>query len=117
MSLFWGVGLAIKEKECLDPAKWKGRNKLGEILTKVRAELMKDPAMQLTESAPGFAKASELLNKGTKREREEEKEEEQEGEDNERGFDPNWSPDWKRATEEEIARQDAFVHQKPDDLP
>ena len=80
VSLFWGVGLAVTEKACLDPTKWKGRNMLGEILTKVRDELMKDPAMQLTESAPVFVKASELLpnsSKGARRSQEEEEEKEE----------------------------------------
>ena len=42
-STFWGVGLSKGEKECLDPAKWKGANKLGDLLTKVRDEMMLDP--------------------------------------------------------------------------
>ena len=44
-STFWGVGLSKGEKESLDPTKWKGANKLGDLLTKVRDEMMLDPDM------------------------------------------------------------------------
>ena len=39
-STFWGIGLSKEEKESLDPTKWKGANKLGDLLTKVRDEMM-----------------------------------------------------------------------------
>ena len=37
----WGVGLPISDKRVLNPAEWRGSNRLGEILTEVRAELKK----------------------------------------------------------------------------
>ena len=92
---------------------------LGEILTKVRDELMKDPAMQLTESAPVFVKASELLpnhsHKGTRRGQDQEEEEEEKEEGN--------YADNELSLPARLERQDAFVHHhKPgaatvDDLP
>ena len=41
-STYWGVGLSKGEKEVHDPAKWKGKNKLGELMTKIRDEMMLD---------------------------------------------------------------------------
>ena len=38
----WGVGLDWKDKNIYDPAKWRGKNLLGEILMEVRAELKKE---------------------------------------------------------------------------
>ena len=50
-STFWGVGLSKGEKEVQDPSKWKGKNKLGELLTKIRDEMMQD--QNLVFDVPG----------------------------------------------------------------
>ena len=36
----WGIGLGPKNPKCLDRATWNGKNWLGEVLTKVRDDLM-----------------------------------------------------------------------------
>ena len=33
---FWGIGLSINHKDIMNSAAWKGKNKLGEILVKIR---------------------------------------------------------------------------------
>jgi ribA/ribD-fused uncharacterized protein len=38
----WGIGLGATNPKALNKANWRGRNKLGYILTEVRNELMKD---------------------------------------------------------------------------
>jgi len=38
----WGIGLHWKDKACDDSANWKGKNLLGEVLTKVRDDLVKE---------------------------------------------------------------------------
>ena len=42
-STFWGIGLPKEKTESLDPTEWKGANKLGYLLGKVRDEMMFDP--------------------------------------------------------------------------
>ncbi len=37
----WGVGLSEEDPRILNPKEWRGRNYLGEILTKLREDLMK----------------------------------------------------------------------------
>lgn len=37
----WGIGLDEYNPDCLDMSKWKGQNRLGFILTKVREDLIK----------------------------------------------------------------------------
>uniref|UniRef100_A0A0B6YSJ9 NADAR domain-containing protein n=1 Tax=Arion vulgaris TaxID=1028688 RepID=A0A0B6YSJ9_9EUPU len=38
----WGIGLGASNPKALNKSNWRGRNKLGYILTEVRNELMKD---------------------------------------------------------------------------
>jgi ribA/ribD-fused uncharacterized protein len=38
----WGVGLAEDDPRIHDRNKWRGQNRLGEILTKLREDLMSD---------------------------------------------------------------------------
>jgi len=35
----WGIGFGAKNEKALDPLQWRGRNKLGFVLTRVREEL------------------------------------------------------------------------------
>ena len=37
----WGIGLGIDDPDRLDPAKWKGQNLLGKVLSHVRGEIRK----------------------------------------------------------------------------
>lgn len=37
----WGIGLAIGDPKCLDKSQWRGTNWLGEILMKVRKDIIK----------------------------------------------------------------------------
>uniref|UniRef100_A0A0R3S1A1 DUF1768 domain-containing protein n=1 Tax=Elaeophora elaphi TaxID=1147741 RepID=A0A0R3S1A1_9BILA len=41
--LEWGIGLDINEPDALSPSKWRGKNKLGQILTEIREELLLKP--------------------------------------------------------------------------
>jgi len=41
LDTIWGIGLDEDDPEALDRSKWKGTNWLGEVLTKVRTELLK----------------------------------------------------------------------------
>ncbi|VDN05359.1 unnamed protein product [Thelazia callipaeda] len=41
--LEWGIGLDINEPDALSPTKWRGKNKLGHILTEIREELLLKP--------------------------------------------------------------------------
>ncbi|VDO37889.1 unnamed protein product [Onchocerca flexuosa] len=41
--LEWGIGLHINEPDALSPSKWRGKNKLGQILTEIREELLLKP--------------------------------------------------------------------------
>ena len=36
---YWGVGSSLRSKNLLDPTKWKGKNKAGKVLTRVRQTL------------------------------------------------------------------------------
>ena len=36
----WGIGLGAKNPKARDRKQWRGKNKLGQILTEVREELM-----------------------------------------------------------------------------
>lgn len=38
----WGIGLSVTDPRCLSRETWRGKNWLGEILTKVREELLKE---------------------------------------------------------------------------
>ncbi|HWO19495.1 MAG TPA: NADAR family protein [Kofleriaceae bacterium] len=40
----WGIGLAASDPRAQDPAKWRGQNLLGRILTALREELLTVPA-------------------------------------------------------------------------
>lgn len=40
----WGIGLAATDPRANDATKWKGQNLLGKILTKLRDELLANPA-------------------------------------------------------------------------
>ena len=37
----WGAGKSLKENDLWNPDKWSGKNRLGEMLMKVRTELKK----------------------------------------------------------------------------
>ena len=39
---FWGVGLPMNSPDILDKSKWKGKNMLGTLLTKLRDSLKSD---------------------------------------------------------------------------
>ncbi|KHN74410.1 Uncharacterized protein Tcan_15846 [Toxocara canis] len=39
----WGIGMDIHEPDAVDPAKWRGQNKLGHILTRIREHLWEQP--------------------------------------------------------------------------
>ena len=39
--LVWGVGLSAGDERILDPRQWKGKNWLGEVLMKVREQLIR----------------------------------------------------------------------------
>ena len=53
-STFWGVGLSKEKKEGLDPTKWKGQNKLGYLLAKVRDEMMLEAKQSLPTWPPSL---------------------------------------------------------------
>uniref|UniRef100_F1L1H5 NADAR domain-containing protein n=1 Tax=Ascaris suum TaxID=6253 RepID=F1L1H5_ASCSU len=39
----WGIGLDIHEPDALNPTKWRGQNKLGHMLTRIREHLWEQP--------------------------------------------------------------------------
>ncbi|VDK53934.1 unnamed protein product [Anisakis simplex] len=39
----WGIGMSIFDPNAVDPSKWRGQNKLGHILTRIREDLWKKP--------------------------------------------------------------------------
>jgi ribA/ribD-fused uncharacterized protein len=39
----WGVGLSLDDERLLDRTKWKGKNRLGNLLTQLREEIRSDP--------------------------------------------------------------------------
>lgn len=42
----WGIGMAENQKGVEDPANWRGKNWLGEVLTKLRDDLISEPNYQ-----------------------------------------------------------------------
>lgn len=44
----WGIGLSVSDKRCDDRKQWKGSNKLGKILEKVRDQLWENPEFRRT---------------------------------------------------------------------
>ena len=42
MDKFWGIGLSEKDSNCHSKSKWKGLNKLGNILMEVRDTLVEE---------------------------------------------------------------------------
>ena len=38
---FWGIGMSDSDKDAVDCSKWRGLNWMGEILTDVRDELIR----------------------------------------------------------------------------
>lgn len=47
--LIWGIGLTEKKAKEMNPSEWPGKNYLGEILTKVRDEIIADEIYILEE--------------------------------------------------------------------
>jgi ribA/ribD-fused uncharacterized protein len=39
---YWGIGLRLTDPAALDPSKWKGQNRMGQVLKEVRDRLRKD---------------------------------------------------------------------------
>ena len=42
--IIWGIGLGAKDPRAKDRRKWRGTNWLGQVLTKVRDDLLADPS-------------------------------------------------------------------------
>ncbi len=38
----WGIGLGVKDPRCYEREHWQGKNQLGDILTRVRDDLLKE---------------------------------------------------------------------------
>lgn len=57
MDRIWGIGLAIDDPEVLNPKLWKGENKLGKLMTKVREKLWSKRKFRYS----GYFMASECL--------------------------------------------------------
>uniref|UniRef100_A0A915B460 NADAR domain-containing protein n=3 Tax=Parascaris TaxID=6254 RepID=A0A915B460_PARUN len=53
----WGIGLDIHEPDALNPTKWRGQNKLGHMLTRIREHLWEQP-----EYAKEVEEATGMLN-------------------------------------------------------
>ena len=49
----WGIGLHIRERAVLNPDEWSGKNTMGEMLMKIRAELSNGEEQQPMVSADG----------------------------------------------------------------
>jgi ribA/ribD-fused uncharacterized protein len=45
----WGIGMSEEDPDRLDRSKWKGTNLLGEVLTKLREDLLKEEKMSRAE--------------------------------------------------------------------
>lgn len=40
---YWGIGMGLDDTELNNPKKWRGKNVMGRLLTKLRKILKKDP--------------------------------------------------------------------------